>query len=129
MKKRDKILLGILAGIFIILFVSPIICIIIGVYQSSFDVDKIATYESPNGQYQLKLNKIGEPIFTKESYNIRFTLKKDSKTLKKLVFHIEDGTLSSSCCSPIWYEDRVEIFVCEEFAAFKSNPIIIYFEE
>ncbi len=114
-----------MSTIFIIVFVF----LAVSIYAVLFDRDKIGTYTSPDGEYSLAFQKVGEPFFIDEDVGVLLKVTKNKKVVSKYIFHAEDGALNQACCDPVWYSDRVEVFLCEQLTSFESNPIILYFDK
>lgn len=124
MKKFLKVILyfiGLICAIALIFWMSIS-------YITNYKKAKVDTSNSPNGQYELVLQAVGEPDWPFGSASGQLVLKegKDKVSETDFELHNDGGSISSSCWEVTWYEDYVEVILSgeEQF----DEQVILYFD-
>lgn len=124
MKKLIKIVVGVIAIVFIIVvvFLGSI------VYVSDYRITAIDTSVSPDGTYELVLQAVGEVDFSLGSAKGRLVLNEGKSNILKADFELYDGggNIRSSIWEVTWYEDYVEVILVGEEQI--DEQIILYFD-
>lgn len=107
MKKFMKVMLCIVGGS-IVLAAVLWLCLD---YVSNYQKTTCDTSVSPDGQYELLLQAVGEPDWPFGSASGRLLLKKDGKKIGCRNFELKnDGApIGKSCWTVTWYDDYVEV--------------------
>ncbi len=114
----------------IILIIAAIV-LVFGVILicTSIDIDKIDSCKSPNGEYTLSFEKVGEPFFLDDGNEVRFVLKKGLKTITKYTVTVFQMEFTPDSWDVEWYDDHVRIYIFPENAVnYDENPIFLYFD-
>lgn len=97
-------------------------------YVTNYKKVTVDTSNSPDGQYELVLQAVGEPDWPFGSAAGRLVLKKGKNEVAETDFelHNDGGSINSSCWEVTWYEDYVEIILSgeEQF----DEQVILYFD-
>ncbi len=124
MKKFLKVILcftGLICAIVLIFLIS--ISYITNYKKVTFD-----TSNSPNGQYELVLQAVGEPDWPFGSASGRLVLKEGKDKVSETDFELRNdgGSITGSCWEVTWYEDYVEVILSgeEQF----DEQVILYFD-
>jgi len=124
MKKFVKIMLCIM-GMLIALIIVFWLCIS---YVTNYKKISCDTSISPDGQYELLLQAVGEPDWPFGSASGQLVLKEGKDKISQTDFELRnDGrSISSSCWEVTWHEDYVEIILSgeEQF----DEQVILYFD-
>ncbi len=124
MKKSMKVVLGVIAAVFIIavVFWGSI------VYVSDYKITKVDTSVSPDGTYELVLQAVGEADWPFGSASGRLILYEGKRRISKADFELWDdgGCIRSSIWEVSWHEDYVKVILSgeEQF----DEQIILYFD-
>lgn len=111
--KSKKSLIKICLGITSILGVI-IICFTAGyVYVTQYKITGVDSSLSPNGNYELFLQEVGEPDWPFGHTHARIILNNGKKTVSKYSFDVanDGGRMNSNQWDVDWKEDYVEIFI------------------
>lgn len=106
----------------VILCFAGLICavvLILGIsisYVTNYKKVTVDTSNSPDGQYELVLQAVGEPDWPFGSASGQLVLKKGKNEVAETDFelHNDGGSINSSCWKVTWYEDYVEIILSGE---------------
>lgn len=112
MKRFLKVILcfaGLLCAVVLILGISIS-------YVTNYKKITVDTSNSPDGQYELVLQAVGEPDWPFGSASGQLVLKKGKNEVAETDFelHNDGGSINSSCWEVTWYEDYVEIILSGE---------------
>jgi len=116
MKKTTKILIGILASVFVIIIILYILFVMWwnGAFNK-FDVRDIETYESPDSNYTLIFQQLGDPEWPFGATDVRLLLKdKNQKKIDSIDTSIQDdgaNAYSGNIKSEEWRNDSVIIIL------------------
>lgn len=88
----------------------------------------VDTSNSPDGQYELVLQAVGEPDWPFGSASGRLVLKegKDKVSEKDFELQNDGGSINSNCWAVTWYEDHAEIILSGEEQS--DEQVILYFD-
>ena len=108
---------------------SLIIAIIAGsfIYVSKYKTNVVASSASPDGQYELLLQQIGEPDWPFGYTHARLVLKDKSKTVAMHSFDVanDGGIIDAENWKVTWKENCVEAVISGEEQ--NDNQFILYF--
>ena len=114
--RGSKIILLILLSVIALLIVACIL--FVGFWGGAFNFlfpKEIATYNSPDGEYSLVFEQMGDPVWPFGPTDVRFTLKNsDSKIIKRVSAQIHDDGLSAGeghISSISWNDDAVVLIL------------------
>ncbi len=97
-------------------------------YITNYKKVTVDTSNSPNGQYELVLQAVGEPDWPFGSASGRLVLKEGKDKVSETDFELRNdgGSITSSCWEVTWYEDYVEVILSgeEQF----DEQVILYFD-
>jgi len=117
MNKNGKVLLLILSIVAVLIILMYLLCVASwhGVFDQN-EIKEIATYNSPDGEYSLIFEQIGDPAWPYGSADVRLTLKDHNcKMIGCISTHIQnDGWDASehSVVSVSWNDDAVVVVLC-----------------
>ena len=117
MNKNGKVLLLILSIVAVLIILMYLLCVASwhGVFDQN-EIKEIATYNSPDGEYSLIFEQIGDPAWPYGSTDVRLTLKDHNcKMIGCISTHIQnDGWDASehSVVSVSWNDDAVVVVLC-----------------
>lgn len=124
MKKIMKVILGVIAVVFIIIVVFWVSI----VYVSDYKITTVDISVSPDETYELVLQAVGEADFPFGSASGRLILYEGESKISKADFELFDdgGCIRSSIWEVTWHEDSVEVILSgeEQF----DEQIILYFD-
>lgn len=124
MKKGLKFILCIICAMVLIALIFWI-CLS---YVTDYKKTTCDTSVSPDGQYELLLQAVGEPDWPFGSASGQIVLKEGKDKISQIDFELQnDGkSINSSCWEVTWYEDYVEIILSgeEQF----DEQVILYFD-
>ena len=97
------------------------------VYVTRYKPKAVASSASPDGQYELLFQQIGEPDWPFGHTHARLVLKNGSKTVAKLSFDVanDGGVIDAENWAVTWKENRVEAVISGEEQT--DNRCILYF--
>lgn len=117
MKKVILIIGSIISSLIIaagIVFIVPFTAL---TYELEFKITFVEECKSPDGQYELVINQLGEPFFF-ESANGIFILRKDGRNIAREDFSVQNdgGWIDEDSCDVRWLDDCVVVTVhgCEQ---------------
>ena len=117
MNKNGKVLLLILSIVAVLIILMYLLCVASwhGVFDQN-EIKEIATYNSPDGEYSLIFEQIGDPAWPYGSTDVRLTLKDHNcKMIGRISTHIQnDGWDASerSVVSVSWNDYAVVVVLC-----------------
>lgn len=115
MEKSKRCLKVVLITISVIVIITAVLFSVL-IYKTSYEVKTVDTSASPDGQYVLLFQSVGEPAFSFGSAPGKLALKKDGKTISTAEFEIanDGGRFTDFNWRVTWLDDRVEILLCGE---------------
>ena len=112
MKKTIKCILIIISIILIVflLFIGRF------EYVTRYKITDIDTSVSPNGEYELLYQNVGEPDLPFGYAHVRLVLKKGRETIIKYKFDVADdgGSPTTEQWQVIWKDDRADVLISGE---------------
>lgn len=124
MRKSGKIVLGVIAVVFIMAFA------VWGtlVYVSDYKITTVDTSVSPDGAYELILQAVGEADFPFGFASGRLVLNEGKNRISKTDFELRDdgGCIRSGIWEVVWQENHVEVILSGEEQI--DEQIILYFD-
>ena len=124
MKKIMKVILGVMAVVFIIIVVFWVSIM----YVSDYKITTVDTSVSPDETYELVLQAVGEADFPFGSASGRLTLYEGKSKISKADFEMFDdgGCIRSSIWEVTWHEDCVKVILSGDEQI--DEQIILYFD-
>ncbi|MCI9465415.1 MAG: hypothetical protein HFI48_16390, partial [Lachnospiraceae bacterium] len=124
MKKIMKVILGVIAVVFIIIVVFWVSI----VYVSDYKITTVDISVSPDETYELVLQAVGEADFPFGSASGRLILYEGESKISKADFELFDdgGCIRSSIWEVTWHEDCVEVILSGDEQI--DEQIILYFD-
>jgi len=124
MKKSMKIVVGVIAAVFIIaaVFWGSI------VYMSDYKITTIDTSVSPDGTYELNLQTVGEVDLSSGSATGRLVLNEGKNEIAKagITLYDDGRSIRSSSWEVIWHEDCVKVILSGEEQL--DEQVTLYFD-
>ena len=135
LKRVRRELIPIMKKIFkVILCFIGLICAMVLIFGISFSYITnykkvmVDTSDSPDGQYELVLQAVGEPDWPFGSASGQLVLKEGKDKISQTDFelHNDGGSITGSCWKVTWYEDYVEVILSgeEQF----DEQVTLYFD-
>ena len=132
MNKNRKVLLLILSIVAVLIILMYLLCVASwhGVFDQN-EIKEIATYNSPDGEYSLIFEQIGDPAWPYGSADVRLTLKDhNGKMIDRVSTKIQDDGWSAdehSVKSVSWNEDSVVVVLCG--SEMKDKEVVISYNK
>lgn len=117
MSKTGKVILSILLFVVALIIVMYLLCAASwhGVFDQK-EIKEIATYNSPDGEYSLVFEQIGDPAWPYGSTDVRLTLKyHNGKMIDRVSTQIQNDGCNAgehSVASVSWNDDTVVVVLC-----------------
>ena len=97
------------------------------IYVTRYKTNVVASSASPDGQYELLFEQIGEPDWPFGYTHAELVLKDESKTVAKLSFDVanDGGIIDAENWNVTWKESCVEAVISGEEQS--DNQFVLYF--